>query len=316
MPLDSRTMSIQKGLQYLELQMATKKYPFSSDCFGTSRNDLRFNSHLPQFPFGDLHECFNLYIMTLFLEKHVPANFRKQLIEKIRPKEIGPLNFFGDINGNCDRFPNDPETTAVCYHALLKTNTVTEMDVRSLAQSVYDNVNDDGVIQLYYVTKDHPRYNRLDAISITNMLRFAYALRNEASVKLSEDYVFNWLQTGNYKSGTLYYPSAFTFLYFCSQLASINYRTRARFMDTLRMEFEQINQDDLKYPLDFAFYILTGAEIGVRNEDLIQKLVNMQTQEGCWPSDALYATNKTKIYFGSKAISTIFAVLALIEINS
>lgn len=298
----------------MELQLETNKFPYSSDCFGTSRNDFYSIENLPQFPFGDLHEAFNMYIIVLFLEKHLPASFRSKLIDTIRPQKIGqPVNFFGDISGDCERFPNDPETTAVCYHALLNTNTVTEMEIASLAKSVYDNVNDDGVIQLYYVSKENPRYNRLDAVSIINMLRFAYALRHENLVKISEDYVFNWLNSGNYKTGTLYYPSAYTFLYFCSLLASTNYQTKARFVGPLRQEFAQINQEDLKFPLDYALSVLIGVELGVHNESLIKKLMDMQTEDGSWPADAMYATNKTKIYFGSKSLSTIFAILALME---
>lgn len=311
---DTRTISIKKGLLYLQLQLETKEYPFSSDSFGKDRSHLQFSATVPDFSFGDLHESFNLYVLVLFLEKHLPVSFRKQVIEKIRPKEIGPLNFFGDINGSCDRFPDDPETTAVCYHGLLKTNAVTERELATLAQSIFENVNDDGVIQTYFVTKDKPRYNRLDAVTIINILRFAYALRQESSVKLSEDYVFNWLKSGDYKSGTLYYPSSYTFLYFCSLLASTNYQTKARFTDTLRCEFNKIDQEDLKYPLDYALNILTGEQLKeVRNESLIEKLLDLQTEDGSWPADAFYATNRTKVYFGSKSLSTIFAVLALME---
>lgn len=310
---DTRTAAIRKGLMYLELQLDKGKFPFSSDYFGTNRDGLEYCPKLPQFPFGDLHETFNLYMLVLLLEKHLPSSFRTKLIETMRPKEIGPLNFFGDINGDFERFPNDPETTAVGYHALLKTNTITVVELASLAQSLYENVNDDGVLQIYYVSKESPRYNRVDPVSIINMIMFAYAQRHESLVKLSEDYVFNWLDSGSYKSGTLYYPSPYAFLYFCSQLASTNYQTKTRFMDTLRREFNQINQDDLKYPLDFALNILTGAKIGFLNETLIEKLLDMQTEDGSWPADALYTTNQTKIYFGSKSLGTLFSVLALIE---
>lgn len=314
---EARAESIRKGLQYLELQLETNKFPYSSDCFGTCRDDLYSVGKFPQYPFGDLHDAFNMYIVVLFLEKHLPSSFRSKLIETIRPKKVGqPVNFFGDIDGDVQRFPNDPETTAVCYHALLNTKTVTEMEIASLAKSVYENVNDDGVIQLYYVPKENPRYNRLDAVSIINMLRFAYALGEENLVKLSEDYVFDWLNSGKYKRGTLYYPSAHTFLYFCSRLTTTNCRTKARFMGPLQKEFAQINQEDLKFPLDYALNVLTGVELGVRNENVIEKLRDMQTEDGSWPADALYATNKTKVYFGSKSLTTIFAILALIETNS
>lgn len=295
----------------MELQFDTNEFPYSSDCFGTSRNELYSCNNLPQLAYDDLHDAFDRYIIALFLEENLPSSFRTKLIEIMRPTKIEPVNFFDDIR--CDRFPNDSETTAVCYHALLKTNTVTYMEIASLAQSVYENINDDGVIQVYFVSKDNPRYNRLDAVSIINMLRFAYELRHENSVQRSEDYVFNWLNSGNYKTGTLYYPSPHTFLYFCSQLASTNYQTKLKFMDTLRREFEQTNQNDLKFPLDYALNILTGVELGIRNESLVEQLLDMQRNDGSWPADALYATNQTKVYFGSKSISTIFAVLALIQ---
>lgn len=298
---------------YLELQFNTTEFPFSSECFGTSRDNLQHPDQLPQFLFGDLHETFNFYLVVLLLEQHLPVNFREKLIEKIRPTDIGAKNFFGDIGGNVTRYPNDAETTAVYYHALLKTNVVTEMEIEAIARSVYDNVNDDGLISLYYVPKDHSRYNRLDAVCMINMVRFAYAQRHERFIERSEDYIFDWLSSGNYKSGTLYYPSPYTFLYFCSQLASTNYLTKTRFTGTLRREFNQIEPKDLKYPLDYALIILTGIELEIRHEYLIGKLLDMQNDDGSWPADAMYMSNQTKIHFGSACISTIFSVLALIE---
>lgn len=306
-------MSIRKGLTFLELELETKKFPFSSDCFGTTRDKLHHSTDLPEFPFGGLHDTFNLYLTVLFLQQHLPSSFRTKLVEKMRPKHIGPMNFFIDINGDYEKFPNDPETTAVCYHALLKTNAIKEAEITTLAKSIYENVNDDGIIRTYYVSKESPRYNRLDAVGIINILRFAYELRHEHLVKPSEDYVFNWLNSGNYKKGTLYYHNGSTFLYFCSQLASTNYPTKVRFMDSLRQEFVKINKDDLKYPLDYALNILTGVELGIRDEVLVEKLLDMQNLSGSWPADAMYGTNHSKILFGSKSLSTIFAVLALME---
>lgn len=84
-------------------------------------------------------------------------------------------------------------------------------------------------------------------------------------------------------------------------------------MDTLRCEFNQIKQEDLKYPLDYAQTILTGAKVGIYDQISIQKLLDMQNEDGSWPVDAIYATNKMKIYFGSKSISTMLSVLALME---
>ncbi|XP_037041526.1 uncharacterized protein LOC119078158 [Bradysia coprophila] len=249
--------------------------------------------------------------------KHLPSTFRNKLIAAVRPNKIATVNFFADISditGDRQLFPDDQDTTAVCHHALLATHTVNEDDLLSLSQSIYENVNDDGVLQAYYVSKDNSRYNRIDAVCIINILRFAYAQRHERFVQRSEDYVFDWLISGKYKSGTIYYPSAYTFLYFCSLLASTNYQTKIRFMDTLRREFDQIKLEDLKYPLDYAQTILTGAKIGLYDESLIEKLLEMQNMEdGSWPADALYCTHRVKVYYGSKSISTILSVLALME---
>lgn len=296
---------------YLELQLDTQKFPFSSDCFGISRSDLKSAAEFPQFPFGNLHDTFNLYVLLLVLEQHLPSNFRSKLIEKMRPNKIGTVNFFVD----CKRFPDDLDTTAVFYHSLLKTHTVTEREIAPLAQSIYKHVDENGVLLTYFVSKENARYNRSDAVSIINIVRFAYEQGHENLIKPSEDYVFDWLNSGKYKSATLYYPSAYTFLYFCSQHATTNNRTKTRFMDTLRREFNQINQEDLIYPLDYALTILTGVELGIRNEYLTEKLLDMQNEDGSWPADAMYYTNKSKIYFGSKSISTIFSVLALMQIS-
>lgn len=229
----------------------------------------------------------------------------------MRPTSIRTLNFF--IGGSQEDFPDDSDCTSVCYHALLKTNAVTEQEVSRIARITYENVNDDGLLLTYYVTKDHRRYNRLDAINMINVIRFAYAQRHEKFTQRSEDYVFDWLNSGHYKSGTLYYPSPYAFLYFCAKLTSTNYSTKMRFTDTLRREFSQINTESLKYPLDYAFVILTGVGLGVDNEVLVEKLLGMQNEDGSWPADALYYTNGLKMYCGSTSISTIFSVLALIE---
>ncbi|CAG7718927.1 unnamed protein product [Allacma fusca] len=152
-----------------------------------------------------------------------------------------------------------------------------------------------------------------DAAACVNVLILAYRLKQEEKVRDTEDYVSDWLISGKWKNGTLYYPTGLAFLYFLSVLIKSNKKARARFESHV---LKSVKDCSVKFPLDFAFkkLILDNLQVEEPNDarKLEKELLNMQKEDGSWPADAAW-WHKDKVYWGGEGISTIFALAALIS---
>lgn len=188
-----------------------------------------------------------------------------------------------------------------------------------------------GVVMVYWEDGAEPgvrpRGKKHDPAVACNVL---YALKLAAAAGLSDPhgviqqttaYVARHLFSGDYRSGTRYYPSPDTFLYYVAQLC-------ARFRDcqellgsTLRWALLGRNRsaarpgspDDPASALNLAQRILAAklirSELGQTSQQ--RALLKLQEPSGAWAPSPLFSLGKRAVYFGSAAITTVFALAAL-----
>lgn len=65
------------------------------------------------------------------------------------------------------------------------------------------------------------------------------------------------------------------------------------------------------FPLDLAMRSILADTLGIPNESEKQKLRQLQEQNGSWTADPLFHYGGRDEYFGSKAVTTAFAIKAL-----
>lgn len=71
-----------------------------------------------------------------------------------------------------------------------------------------------------------------------------------------------------------------------------------------------------EFVLDLAIRIIVYREVCLPYQEEQRKLIELQEQEGSWPADALFNDGRIlhpKQYYGNRALSTAFALRALID---
>jgi hypothetical protein len=125
-------------------------------------------------------------------------------------------------------------------------------------------------------------------------------------------------------TGTRYYPSPDAFLCFASMLVTgfpdQTMCLRAPLLEALSMRWHRppTRAADPANPctaINLAMRVIAAQNLGVR-EDAIQRetvnLVGMQRANGAWPAAALFKLGSLRYYFGSEAMTTMFALRALL----
>ncbi|CAG7724644.1 unnamed protein product [Allacma fusca] len=250
---------------------------------------------------------FTHFLALDLLGNELSYTVRSKLLDYLRPSEFNTLSYFFDPN----IFPADVDSTALGYTSLLKAGIITQENVFPSAKKVFENVNDNGVVEVHFKPAIERRQNMVCASMCCNVLRLAYTLRQENQVQKTEDYVFEWLKSGKWKTGTLYYPSGFAFLYFCSTFVKINYRVKKRFATMVRTAIEDSLQN-CRFPLDYALVLLALENLGCKkhSQGISKVLLGMQENDGSFPEDAIWG-DRYRVLWGGKALSTIFIVGAL-----
>ncbi len=122
------------------------------------------------------------------------------------------------------------------------------------------------------------RQNRIDPVVSANALYLANLLGRGEEMKQTEQWLLETLHTSSYQSGTRYYQSPDSFLYFMGRLAKFQ-DLSDKINDKLA---EQVQQriGKTEYPLDLAMRITLADSLGVDNDSEKRKLLLLQEQGG------------------------------------
>ncbi|CAG7721661.1 unnamed protein product [Allacma fusca] len=297
--------AIFRGLDYLENLFESKPWAFSAT--SCTKDRITFNE-IPDYRLSRHPERFTHFTALDLLQKELSSFVRSTLLQSLTPSTPSTMNYFLD----CRLFPDDVDTTALGYAVLLEAQLVNKDEVLPIAELVFGNVNTHEVVEVYIKPAEDRKKNLVDACSCANALRLGYMLGQESKLEKTEKYVFEWLKSGKWKQGTIYYHSGFPFLYFCSNFVKTNQKVQKKFRSILTSAIEN-SLEDCKLPLDYAMVLLALENLGIRDysESISTVLLQMQEEDGSWPADAIWG-NTHGVLFGGKAVSTIFIVGALV----
>lgn len=154
--------------------------------------------------------------------------------------------------------------------------------------------------------------------------RRVHELDRRCIIERNIEYLMRCLDPHVLATGTRYYPSPDAFLCFASMLVEDfpdeTTRLRAPLLEALdaRWRLPCTRAADPSNPctaINLAMRIIAAQNLGVR-EGAVQRekanLVRTQSPAGAWPAEALFKLGSMRYYFGSEAMTTMFAVRALL----
>lgn len=260
---------------------------------------------------GELQQApSEIFSSLLILEtslKNYPFSETTKKVVKVCEKQLqdGHLNFFIDRN----ILPDDAETTSYGLSILLELGKLQKESIEKVLDEIISNVNNEGIIQVYFQPEKFGRPNRVDHVSISNILYLLNLADREAQI--SEDFVYKVLADQSYLAGSRYYHSPDAFLYFLSRLMKFP-RMKEKFYDLL-CDRLQSRIGCSNFPLDLAMRITAAQRLNLDNKEEKEKLKTLKNDDGSWPIDSIYHYGSKIGYFGSSYISTSFAIEALKE---
>ena len=199
-----------------------------------------------------------------------------------------------------------------------------DVDSNSLAYSVYDHLDDarrqnvmdqmlqcvdsQGILQCY-LSKDKVR---IDILTCVNGLALFHEYGRGHQLAPTEDWIYRVLTTRAFRDGTHYYPSPDLFLYFVSRLLRKAPNLRSRFGPVLRdcvLERMEAGGDALA----LASRLIAAARCGVRNDDVLEKLLALQKEDGSWEAGVVYHFIRVSGVAWHQGFTVSLAVLAIEE---
>ncbi|EEE35362.1 putative HAD-superfamily hydrolase subfamily IA, variant 3 [Rhodobacteraceae bacterium KLH11] len=209
-------------------------------------------------------------------------------------------------------FPDDLDTTSMILSFLVSSGKMTKEEICDLTEEMISNRNKDGIIQVYF---DDTR-PRVDAIVATNVLYLLnqVSLGSREELVETEDFIFDFLTNDKYLEGTRYYPAPDVFLFFLSRLV-VDFPGRyKRFSKPLSERL--ISRVDLTpFPLERALRVIAMRNLGIINRTDFLKLMDSQLEDGGWPMYGLFIAPTSNTYFGSRELSSSFALEAMNLMN-
>jgi hypothetical protein len=286
--------AIQKGWGYLDQQ---NNNGFFKCYIGPSRDLLESYLSPP--------ETSNMLIAEVLL-KHHPKNKitidTMKYLRELANNEL--LTYFEDRK----LYPPDSDVNAVGYSILFESGYIKQEDANKFLSTLLSNTNEDGIVQVWITDSDRPKH--IDHVVAANIVYFAYLLGREKEIIKSIDWIYQILQTKQYLSGSRYYNSPNAFLFAISRIANKFASFDNRFKGLLYESIKQrIGQEE--HPIDIAMVIIITKYLDIDITCDQEKLLHMQNDDGSWPADALFKFGSDNKYFGSKALTTAYAIRAL-----
>ncbi|MEV5651063.1 hypothetical protein AB0L57_22660 [Nocardia sp. NPDC052254] len=239
------------------------------------------------------------------------------------------FGFFFDHNG----FPPDSDCTAMAVGALHDRGLISDLELvgygrELLAAGVAPETEADaairpGVVMVYWQDAADPgtlaRGPRYDAVACGNTL---YILRHAQARGLADpagiitattDYVVDHLLSGRFREGTRYYPRPEPFLHAISRLCAAFPDIDAVCGAALADGLADADEGEKLSSLDLALTVIAADNLGGDREQHGRRaeLLARQDDSGGWPAGAYYRMGRLPLYWGSAALTSIFAAGAL-----
>lgn len=234
----------------------------------------------------------------------VVASVVEMLEDELTPE--GLFYFFKEH----DRLPADADCTALGLSVLLLNGAPVWQRAHLALDHIIANVGERGVVETYFGAEG--RTGIIDPVVCANVLVLAHLLGREDEVWPTMTYVRDVLVESTYEQGTRYYHGPDTFLYFLGRLVRLFPATHGMLLEPLRQAIRD-RQGATAHPIDLAQRSIIARWVGIDHADELETLVGLLEDDGVWGGDSLFRYGRKKIYFGSRVLSTAFALAALSE---
>jgi hypothetical protein len=213
-----------------------------------------------------------------------------------------------------ERLPADADCTALGLSVLLRGGALVTDQANLALDRIIANSNAAGVIETYFDPSGE-RSGIVDPVVCANVLFLAHMLGRGDELAPTLDYLHRVLVAGDYSAGTRYYHSPDTFLYFTARLVRRFPALHKRLLEPLVRAVRE-RQGATEFPLDVAQRVIISRWLRIDDGGESEKLVDLQEDDGCWPADSLFRYGRKKIFFGSRLVTTAFALRALRVLDS
>lgn len=219
--------------------------------------------------------------------------------------EDGLLFFFKQH----DRLPADADCTALALSVLLRAGVAVKKLAHRALDTIADNHNIDGIVETYFDPSGE-RSGLVDPVVCCNVLYLAEQLDRLHEFRPTYAFVSKVLRVRGYLSGTRYYHGPDTFLYFAARFVC----RQADQHRALRSELRQAVLERIgstHHPLDLAQRVIVARWLGIDASVDRRRLQALRQSDGGWPGDGLFRYGRREVYFGSRVLTTAFALRAL-----
>jgi len=209
--------------------------------------------------------------------------------------------------------PADADCTALGFSVLIRGGEMITPRANQALDRILANSNRSGVVETYFDPTGE-RAGILDSVVCANVLYLGYLLGREDELRPTLEYVERVLLTRAYIEGTRYYHSPDTFLYVLARLVRRFPALHGELLEPLR-EAVRERQGASSFSLDLAQRVIAARWLRIDDGNESAKLLELREADGGWPADALFRYGRKRVYFGSRALTTAFALRALRVLN-
>lgn len=287
-----------------------KAYRFLEDSWLAHGNQTWMSEHLDiSEPVESPKEIFStLLMLDLLIDEELNASVKKQMVQLIEQACLpdGTFYFFH----NQDLLPRDVDTTTFGITILKREGKIADKVAEEGLSHVLRNCVPEGMIEVYLSPKKKEREGRLDPAVCANVLYALTQAGRQGEAEPTIRYLHQALKEETYLEGTLYYPSPDAFLYFVARVVSTFPMYQAEFADLLKEKIRnRMGASD--QALELSMRILAAKYLGIECEKEQEKLAAQQLRDGSWPAYTIFKGNSKYKYFGSRELTTAFAIQAL-----
>ncbi|KAJ7618110.1 hypothetical protein DFH06DRAFT_1434673, partial [Mycena polygramma] len=218
-------------------------------------------------------------------------------------------NCTGPPIGTEKTYPDDLDTTSL---ALILLPSKSDVAHSILDEMLLPNrITEEGITTVYF---DDTRRQTDPTVSV-NVVRCFYhhGRGNEPALGPTKAWICATLIDRAYVEGTRYYPSPDAFLFFFARLLEENPGSdihRVAFTILRARVMERANAEADALALGMRMYAFNT--LGIDHDDgYVQRLLQMQQDDGSWPTGWLCRYGKTGTKLGNKYLTTAFAARAL-----